>query len=128
MQPARYHSVRDEILAGVDDVFAEPVLLKFNKGGTSDPSRPSIEIEAILRVGDGKESSASGNTTSAVWRTRITAGRSELHIDRAKYPDLKFDDGDEVRALSRIGEPWFEVLGVDDRGMTRLVLQLGETA
>lgn len=127
MQSARYHSLRDEVLAGVDDVFAEPVLLKFNKGGTTDPVRPSAEIEAILRVGGGKETSVGGGASRA-WRTRIAAQRAELHIDRAKYPNIKAKPGDEVRALSRIGEPWFEVLAVDDRSMTRLVLQLGESA
>lgn len=126
MKTARYHSLRDRVLDRVDHVFAEPVLLKFNKAGTSDPSRPSIEIEAILRVGGGKETSVAGGKDRA-WRTRINAQSAELHIDRAKYPDIKGKTGDEVRALSRPGQPWFEVLAVDDRGMTRLVLQLGES-
>lgn len=127
MKSARYHGLRDRVLSAVDRVHAEPVLLKFNNGGTSDPSRPPIEIEAILRVGGSKETAASGNRIDAAWRTRITAQRAELHIDRAAWPNIKAKAGDEVQALSRIGEPWFEVLIVDDRGMTRLVLQLGES-
>lgn len=127
MLPARYHSLRDRVMASVDRVFAEPVLLKFNKGGVADQGRISVEIEAVLRVGGGKETAASGNRIDAAWRTRITAQRAELHIDRTKYPDIKVRAGDEVRALSRPGEPWFEVLAVDDRGLSRLVLQLGET-
>lgn len=126
MQPARYHTARDDLLDGVDEEFAEPVRLKFNKGGSTDPDRPSIDIEAILRVGGGQETSVGGGVGRS-WRTRIHAQRSELHIDRTKYPDIKARAGDEVRALSRIDEPWFEVLAVDDRGMTRLVLQLGES-
>ena len=127
MLPARFHTLRDRVVASVDNVFAEPVLLKFNKGGKADSDRPVIEIEAVLRVGGGKETAASGNRIDAAWRTRITAQRAELHIDRTKYPQITARPGDEARALSRPGEPWFEVLAVDDRSMSRLVLQLGET-
>lgn len=126
MQSARYHDARDDLLAGVDEEMAEPVHLRFTKGGAADPARPSIEIEAVLRVGGGKETAVAGGQDRA-WRTRINAQRAELHVDRAKFPGIKARAGDEVRALSRVGEPWFEVLAVDDRGMTRLVLQLGES-
>jgi hypothetical protein len=127
MKSARFHALRDRVVSSVDHVFAEPALLKFNLSGKTDPARPSIEIEAVLRVGGGKETAASGNRIDAAWRTRITAQRAELHIDRTKYPDIKVVTGDEVSALSRPGEPWFEVLAVDDRGESRLVLQLGES-
>ncbi|MBN7778929.1 hypothetical protein JYP49_21925, partial [Nitratireductor aquimarinus] len=60
------------------------------------------------------------------WRTRISAQRGELHVDRIAYPDLVVNVGDRVQAAERSGKPWFEVLGVDDRHMTRLVVQLGE--
>lgn len=123
---ARYHSVRDEVLAGVDEILAEPVFLKFNKGGSSDMDRPAVEIEAVLRVGGGKETAVAGGQSRS-WRTRITGQRAELHIDHAKYSGIEATKGDEVQALSRQGEPWFEVLAVDDRSMTRLVLQLGES-
>lgn len=127
MQPARYHAIRDRVLACVDSVHAEPVRLSFKKGGVADPARPAIEIEAVLRVGGGKETSVSGRGADTTWRTRIQAQRAELHIDRAKYPQIVVRKGDEVNALSRPGEPWFEVLAIDDRTMTRLVLMLGES-
>ena len=85
-----------------------------------------FHVDVAARVGGGKETAVAGGQDRA-WRSRINAQRAELHIDRAKYPDIKARAGDEVRALSRIGEPWFEVLAVDDRSMTRLVLQLGES-
>lgn len=125
MIPARFHGLRDRVLAQVDRVFAEPIRLSFMKGGAVDPGRPMVEIEAILRVGGGKETSVAGGRDSG-WRSRLNAQRGELHIDRAKYPDIVARQGDRVKALSRQGEPWFEVLAVDDRGETRLVLQLGE--
>jgi hypothetical protein len=125
MLSARYHADRDELLAAVDEEMAEPVRLSFLKNGVVDPARPLIEIEAILRVGGGKETMVAGGRDRG-WRSRIAAQKAELSIDRAKYPTIAAKQGDRVRALSRPGEPWFEVLAIDDRGMTRLVLQLGE--
>jgi hypothetical protein len=126
MLPARHHALRDRILRAADQVFAEPVRLSFMKGGAVDPARPVVEIEAVLRVGGGKETSVSGRGADSVWRGRIQAQRAELHIDRTRYPLVVARKGDRVKALSRPGEPWFEVMAIDDRGMTRLVLQLGE--
>lgn len=127
MLPARFHTLRDHVMAQVDHVFAEPVGLKFNKNKRADPDRPAVVIEAVLRVGGGKETNFSGGLAKS-WRTRITAQHAELHINRTANPDLVVKTGDEVRALARPGQPWFEVLAIDDRGETRLVLQLGEAA
>ncbi len=90
------------------------------KGGASDPARPQVAIEAILRAGGSQFAAGPGAMT------RLNAGRAELHIDRAKYPSLMIQSGDRVRALARQGEPLFEVLAVEARGATRLVLQLNE--
>lgn len=125
MLAARFHALRDRTLGAVDQAFAEPVRLSFFKGGALDASRPAVDIEGCLRVGGGKETMVSGGRDRD-WRSRITAQRAELHIDRAKYPSLVTRQGDKVRALARPGQPWFEVLAVDDRGSSRLVLQLGE--
>jgi hypothetical protein len=125
MRPARFHALRDRVMAQVDRTFAEPVRLSFMRNGTPDPDRPMVEIEAPLRVGGGKETGVAG-TMLHTWRTRIVAQRAELHMDRTKYPDVKLIKGDKVKALARPGEPWFEVLAVDDRGAARLVVQLGE--
>ena len=126
---ARFHELRDKVLAGVDHVFAEPVRLSFLKSGALDPSRPAIEIEAVLRVGEGKTTSVS-NDGSRGWRSRIVADKAQLHIDRVKYPALVVpnttSEKTKVRALSRHGQPWFEVADVDDRSHTRLVLNLNE--
>lgn len=125
MRTARFHAIRDRVLAVVDYTFAEPVKIAFMKNGVLDPAREAIEIEAVLRVGGGKETAVEGGRSSD-WRSRIQAQRAELHIDRAKYPDIVARQGDKVRALARQGEPWFEVLAVDDRSLARLVLQMGE--
>lgn len=108
-----------------DKAFAEPVRLSFKKDGRVDPDRPMREIEAILRVGGGQTTSVAG-TGGGTWRTRITAQKAELHIDRTRYPDLVFRTNDSVRANARPGQPWFEVGAIDDRGDGRLVLQLRE--
>jgi len=124
---ARFHALRDRVLADVDQKFAEPVKLFFiAKNGKADPDRLAMEIEAILRVGGGKQSRASGGASES-WRTRIAPGKAELHIDRATYTGPAFSVGDKLKALSRAGEPMFEVLDIDDRGEARLVLELGES-
>lgn len=122
---ARFHELRDKVLATVDFKFAEPVRLSFFKSGVLDPSRPAVEIEAVLRVGEGKNTSVSGGNSMS-WRTRIVADKAQLHIDRAAYTGPQPKTGDKVKALSRWGEPWFEVADVDDRSHTRLVLNLNE--
>lgn len=125
MQPARFHALRNRVLAVNDGFRAEPVRLSFLKNGVADPARPAVEIEAILKVGGGKETSVAGSQIQS-WRTQIKAQRAELHIDPAKYPNLKIMVKDKVRALALPGQPWFEVLAVDDRCNPRLVVQLGE--
>lgn len=124
---ARFHDLRDKVLAGVDHVFAEPVRLTFHTkvGGPYDPDRPAVEIEAVLRVGEGKMTSVAGSR-DAGWRSRIVADKAQLHIDRATYTGPQPKTGDRVRALSRHGQPQFEVADVDDRSHTRLVLNLNE--
>lgn len=126
MLPARYHQLRDRTLAHVDRVFAEPVKLSFRNDGLPDPDRPAVEIEAVLRVAGSKEALPSGKSSDNDWRTKFSASPAELHIDRAKYPSIVFRVGDWVRALSRAGQPRFEVLAIQDRGETRLILSLGE--
>lgn len=125
MLSARYHRLRDRTISAVDRSFAEPVRLSFLKNGVPDPARTNVEIEAVLRVGGGKTTSVAGAASSS-WRTRISAQKAELHIDRTKYPNLVVRPQDKVRALARQGQPWFEVSAIDDRGSSRLVLQLGE--
>ncbi|MGQ2906737.1 MAG: hypothetical protein ACT6QU_02170 [Aliihoeflea sp.] len=122
---ARFHGIRDRIMAAVDHRFAERVRLAFMRDGKADPDRQPIEIEAPLRVGGGKETTAAGAWDKS-WRGRITSQRSELHIDPIKYPGIIFRKGDRVRALARPGQPWFGVLAVDDRGETRQIVQLEE--
>lgn len=126
MLAARFHTYRDRALAAVDRTFAEPVRLHPMAKGAADSSRPVVTIEAVLRVGGGKEVPPSGRASDASWRMRVAAQRAELHIDRAKYANLVCRQGDKIRAIARPGEPWFEVLAVEDRGESRLVLEMGE--
>ncbi len=120
-----FQHTRDAVLSSVDRVFAEPVMLSFLKGGLPDPQRPSVTLVAILRVGGGEQTNIAGSVAQG-WRTQLAAGKAELHIHRSRFNGLTIRKGDAVQALSRPGQPWFEVLRVDDRGETRLVLELGE--
>lgn len=122
---ARFHELRDRVMGAVDDKFAEPVRLSFMRAGKTDPERAAVTIDAPLRGGEGKNTNAAVSGASS-WRSRIMAGKAELHINRTLYTGPQPQTGDRVRALSRKGEPVYEVSGVDDRGYTRLVLQLTE--
>lgn len=122
---ARFAETRDRVLVAVDKVFAEPVRLSFLRKGVVDPARAAVDIDAVLRVGGGSDTNMSGGYAQS-WRTQLASGKAELHINRAAYAGPKLVAGDRVQASSRPGEPWFEVLRVDDRGETRLVLELGE--
>lgn len=123
---ARFHDLRDKVLADVDKAFAEPIRISpMGANGAADPSRPAVVIEAVLRTGGGKNTNLAGGHAQS-WRTRIVAQKAELHIDRTKYPDLVIRGKDRMRALARQGQPLFEVLHVDDRNHTRLVVELGE--
>jgi hypothetical protein len=122
---SRSSSEQARTVAGVDTAFSEIVRLSFLKNGTVDPSRSAVDVHAVLRVGGGKETNVAGGSASS-WRTKLAAGKAELHIDRRTYPDLPVRTGDAIRAMSRLGKPWFDVLRVDDRGDGRLVLELGE--
>lgn len=125
MRASRFQALRDRSAAIVDRQFAEPVQLAFFKKGRLDASRQSVEFDAVLRVGGGKETNAAGGYSHS-WRTQLAAGRAELHIDLATYVGPVATQGDRVRALARKGQPWFEILRVDDRGDTRMVFELGE--
>lgn len=121
---ARFHTIRDRVTHAVDKVFAEPVKLSFLLDDEVDPERQAVEIEAVLRVGGGKQISIDSGR-GQTWRTQIAVEKAELHIVRAHYQGPMPKKGDRVRALSRPGEPWFEVLRVDDRSEARLILELG---
>lgn len=108
-----------------DDAFGERIRFSFMTRGAVDQGRVPREIVAVLRTGGGTEANLSGGLAQS-WRTQLAAGKAELHIDLAAYPDLLVRIGDAVRALDRAGKPWFEVARVDDRGAPRLVLELNE--
>jgi len=122
---ARHHEIRDRVLAAVDKAFAEPIRISFLKNGAVDPSRQPVDVEGVLRAGGGKETNAAGGFAQS-WRTQLAAGKAELHLNAASYAGPTIRTGDRVRAVSRRAMPWFEVLRVDDRGESRLVLELGE--
>lgn len=120
---ARFHELRNKTLALVDQAFAEPVRLYFFKNGKADSEKPACTIEAVLRTGGDRKSTGGGEE----WKVRHIAGAATLHINPANmvdFPALK--DGDKVRAISREGEPWFEVKSVNARGHTRILVDLAE--
>lgn len=122
---ALFHDLRDELVAEVDAVMEETVQLYFLANGKSDPTRPNRTVEAPLRTGAEKTSSAAAGN-GASWRMRIAAGKAELSIDMARYDGPQPQAGDKIRALDRPGQPYWQVANVDDRSHTRLVLELDQ--
>jgi hypothetical protein len=120
-----FQDLCDEMLAEVDEVFAEPVKLFFLKNGTADPARANVEIMAILRVGNVQSTTPTGGMTQS-WGMRIAAGKAELTIARDSYTGPLLRAGDKVRALSRHDQPWWEVTFVNDRNATRLIAELNQ--
>lgn len=125
MRSARFHKIRDRVSKAVDKTFAEPVKFFPLNEGESDPDREILEIEAPLRVNSGRAMGPTGGVSGS-WNSKIEAGKGELHIDRAVYPELVIRKGDKFQAIARIGEPFFQVEHPNDRGQSRLVIELSE--
>lgn len=123
---ADFHGLRDTVVASVDSKLAESIRLSPMKGAATDPKRPQVTIIAMLRTGATKGSGIATGAGAKSFRSRIAAGGAELHIDRTRYPDIVAVKGDVIRALSRSGQPAYEVMHVDDRNHARLILELGE--
>lgn len=113
-----------ELEAKVDQttarLFSERVRLSFLKNGVVDPDRAAVDINAILHCG-GDDSFQPGTG----YRTRLSAGKAELVIDRSTYTGPMPRKSDRVRAYERGTSVWFEVLTVSDRYSNLLVLSLG---
>ena len=117
---AAFHGLRDRVLKRNDALFGERVRLVFMADGEPDGTRESIEVTGVLR-------SQRGRTTRVPDGKVLVAGqKTTLSLDPAAYSGPPLRKGDKVRALARPGEPWFEVLHVDDRSHTRIVAELGE--
>lgn len=110
----------------VGKTFGESVYLAFLTKGTADPTRPAATISGhVLHVGTEEANSAEPGRAEK-FRSRITAGEAELFIDRARYTGPLPRKGDKVRALSRRGQPWFEVALVNDRDTSLAVVTLNQ--
>jgi len=103
--------------------FGESVRLSFLTKGAVDPSRPPVDIRAVLHVG-GDDSKPFGDGNDG-FRSRLGLGQAELFIDRSTYTGPIPRQGDSLRANDRAGRPWFEVALVSDHYSNLLVLTLG---
>lgn len=120
-------SLREDLMAEVDEVWAETVRLLPLKDGVQDADRQKVEIAAVLRTGDREpEGMNFGRGNNA--RSSVMADGGCLRIDRATYPDLAVKKHDKLVALDRDGQPVFEVLSVDDRSHLRLICELGDAS
>lgn len=116
-------ALRDLVVAGNDEAFAETVRLEFRDGARTDPDRADRDIEAVLRTRDEATSNISGGRVGD-WKSEVRAGGAQLFIDQTKYSDLDIRKGDAIVATTRHGSPRWKVLDTNPRGHTRLVVEL----
>ena len=119
-------SLRQELVAEVDDVWSETVRHLPLADGRKDPERAAMEFIAVLRTGE-RDAQAMNFGRGSRPRARVAADGGTLRIDRAAYPTLLIRKGDKVVALGRDGQPVFDVLLVDDRSHLRLICELGDS-
>lgn len=104
-----------------DRLFGEPVRLSFLKGGEEDPGRPMAELQAQLHLpGEGDVVPSRSNSS---FTTHLVGGTGLLIIQKAAFTG-ELRQGDKVRADARDGQPWFEILTVDDKGPGQIVAQI----
>ncbi|KPU83619.1 hypothetical protein JI58_08365 [Marinosulfonomonas sp. PRT-SC04] len=118
-------ALREELMEAVDDVWAETLRHLPLSSGQQDQTREKVDFTAVVRTGDREtERMNFGRGNNA--RSGIMAAGGYLRIDRSAYPDIEVRKGDKFVALTRAGEPAFEVLSVDDRSHLRLICELGD--
>lgn len=117
--------LREELMAEVDEEWAEEIRHLRMTQGQPDTARDPIALRALLRIGDrGEERANFGSRTSG--GPGIAAGGGVLRIDRSANIGLIVKKGDKIVALDRLSEPVFEVFNVDDRSHLRLICELGD--
>lgn len=117
-----WRALEQQVDRTINAAFGETVRLAFFKKGLVDTDRPAVEVRAILHVGGNDSISSFGDGM----RTRLAQGKAELFIERATYAGLVIRTDDKVRALTRIGQPWFMVSSVNDRDTSLLTVSLNE--
>ncbi|WP_421998204.1 hypothetical protein [Roseovarius confluentis] len=122
--PPKFHAHRDKAIRKVDEIMGETLRHYPMINGMADAARVKTEFTAVVRSGQAEEKNVSG--TSASWGSRITSGKTEVHISRLAYPDLLVKDGDRIVALDRPGEHRFQVAGINDRMHGRIILEVTE--
>ena len=125
MSPSPFDEHRDALYEEVDAEFAEPLRVFFLEKGRSIPGRGPVDIDAILRTA-GRDAFQPDGGNNADWNIKLAAGKATLAIDRTMHPELELAKGFRVCALSRKGQPMFEVVFVDAHSHRRLYAILGE--
>ncbi|KAB2801639.1 hypothetical protein F9L06_08145 [Brucella anthropi] len=125
MSPSPFDEHRDALYEEVDAEFAEPLRVFVLENGRSIPGRGPVDIDAVLRTA-GRDAFQPDGGNNADWNIKLAAGKATLAIDRTVYPELELAKGFRVCALSRKGQPMFEVVFLDVHSHRRLYAILGE--
>lgn len=109
----------------VEGAFGEAVRLlpkregKYSAGGT-DPTRQPRECIAILTEDRGVQR-MDGDGVGSNWGGELQLGAIRVSLAKGAHADMPIK-GDHVQALSREGQPLFEVIRVAPDNASRIVL------
>lgn len=119
-----FGDLRDELHDNIDLIFSEAIIHFPLYKSQVDNRRQSAEFYGILRTGNLEtEVIRLGRPTANI---QINASGGTLRISMVAYPDLKINKGDKIRAIDRRDKPMFEVMSVDAKSHSRLILELGD--
>ena len=111
-------------IEAVDSQLAEAIEHFPLRNNSTDPDRARSTLTGVLRVGLSKPRNAAGGNSGS-WSGRISSGTAEAHINAVSAALPVIRQHDKLRAIDRIGQPFFEIVDITDRQDGRIVLHLG---
>lgn len=108
---ANWHRLTALAARAADRLFGEPVRLSFLDDGLMDTTRPPLDVRAQIHLpGERDVAPARGG---ASFSTQVVGNAGLLIIHKASL-GCALRQGDLVRASGRDGQPWFDILAVDE--------------
>lgn len=101
-------------------MYGEEIRISPTKDGRVDPSRPIMDITAIVGSQGARTIGLSGG-----FNMQITAEPMKVYIDGNACPELVLKRQDLIRFTNRRGEPWGEIGNVTRHHTGLIVAEVG---